>query len=136
MTQFTPFLDHSSGLEIIGQYISHGEVNIIPIRTIPDALGAAVPLENNMHILGHSESGAHHVLDRVDNIERHIDPSSPDIGAPSSCPVRSFLKVIGDDVKLEHLGRGNHGSQSIPAGNYLVTTNVQYTPQGLQRDAD
>lgn len=134
-----PFTDKASGLVFLGPPQSHGEVNLIPIQAIPDT-SKRISTENGNHVLGHSESGHHHVLDRVENIERYYDPSSPDIDVPVSAPIRSFLRVIADDVKLTHMKAENaahrHADQVIPAGNYLVTTSVQYTPVGLRRVAD
>lgn len=140
MTIKFPFTDPNTGIVYLSRPSSHGEVTFVQIESFPDSVGNSIPLESGRHILGHSESGHHHVLDRVENIERYYDTSSPDISdANISAPVRSFLRVIQDDVKLEHMkakGTHHHGEQVLPVGNYLVTTGVQYTPEGMRRVSD
>ena len=132
-----PYTCPKTGLVFTGAPIAHGEVTIAPIAFIPDAHGDTIPPLDGRHVVGHSESGNSHVLDRVEGVERYRDPSSPDVSDASEVsPVRSFLRIIGDDVRLEQLGRGNHGTQTLVPGDYIVTTGVEYTPEGLRRAAD
>ncbi|WP_287994250.1 hypothetical protein [Acidiphilium sp.] len=136
-----PYTDPMTGLVFLGPPIAHGEVTIVPIAAIPANHGPAINTEGGHHVLGHSESGHHHVLDRVENIERFRDPRSPESeNIPISAPLRSYLRVLADKVALKHLkpesNPERHGDQELPPGDYLVTTGVEYTSQGLRRVAD
>ncbi|MEM8615347.1 MAG: hypothetical protein AAGF20_00275 [Pseudomonadota bacterium] len=136
-----PYTDPETGLVFTGPPIAHGEVTIVPIAALPETIGDTIPTENGAHILGHSESGHHHVLDRVEDIERYYDPASPDIGdIQISAPVRSFLNVLVERVAIKHQKPESHpqrhGDQVIQPGSYLVTTGVQYTPEGMRRVID
>ncbi len=137
-----PYADKKTGLIFTGPPEAHGEVTITPILALPLALGAAIPPNGTVHIVGHSESGNHHVLDRTDDIERWRDIMLADdvLDENDVAPARSFLRVIGDDVRLLHQksegAAHRHGDSSVKAGAYLVTTGLQYTPEGLRRVAD
>lgn len=136
-----PYTDSKSGLVFTGPPIAHGEVTIVPIQAIPENVGEAIPPEDGKHIIGHSESGHHHVLDRLDNIERFQDPTSPDASNVTiSAPVRSYLRVLSEKVRIKHMKpetqADRHGDQALPPAEYLVTTGVEYTPQGLRRTID
>lgn len=136
-----PYTDPASGLVFTGPPIAHGEVTIVPIAAIPSGHGPAIPTEGGRHVLGHSESGHHHVLDRVKNIERFRAPDSPEAeNIPISAPLRSYLRVLADKVAVKHMkpesNPERHADQEIPPGDYLVTTGVEYTPEGLRRVAD
>lgn len=136
-----PYTDPATGLVFLGPPIAHGEVTIVPIADIPANHGVAIQPEDGRHVLGHSESGHHHVLDRVKNVERFRDPASPEPeNIPISAPLRSYLRVLADKVAIKHMkpesNPQRHGDQTIEPGDYLVTTGVEYTPQGLRRVAD
>ena len=136
-----PFTDPVTGLVFTGPPVAHGEVTVTPIAQIPDTHGDAIPTEDGHHVLGHSESGHHHVLDRIENVERYRAPDSPEAdNVPSSAPLRSYLRVLADKVAIKHMkpdtNPQRHADQQFPPGDYLVTTGVEYRPEGLRRVAD
>jgi len=126
MTNIYPFTD-KDGTVYLSAPKAQGDLTYIEVENIPSGLTSISP-EAGVHILAHSETGHHHVLDRVDSVQRYQDVESE---------VTTFLKVVGDAVKLKHLrSHDTHGEHVIPAGNYKVTNGVQYTPEGMRRVVD
>lgn len=102
-----------------------GDLMIRRIDTIPTMALPSAP-ENGKHILAHSETGHHHVIEsRAAN--RFIDQTNEFI---------AWLEVA-DDTVLEHLrGFDTHEPLMIPPGKYEVRTAREYTPEGWRHSAD
>jgi hypothetical protein len=106
-----------------GNYCSQGDLNIFLIDKIPEGLTEEKP-ENEKHILAHSETGHHHVIDgnkvRVFNADDFI----------------SYLDVERESNIIHLRGFDTHETVKLPAGKYRISRQREYTPKGYRRAAD
>jgi len=103
-----------------------GDVLIIPIRTTPPPLGEKLPLDESGEgvILAHGEATGHkHFL-------RGRDVGLWELAGGD--PATRFCRVGGGAV-LRH---EEHGKINIPAGNYLIRRQREYTPEALRLVGD
>jgi hypothetical protein len=102
-----------------------GDLMIRRIDAIPSGLKRAEP-DGNRHVLAHSETGHHHVIE-ARGAERFIDE------------MNSFIAYldVADETELRHLRDfDTHESLSLPPGKYEVRNAREYTPEGWRRSAD
>lgn len=108
-----------------------GEILFIRVEDFDDAATAyktAAP-ENGRLIVGHSESGHHHVIDlaRSPNAQLLIHSTNQFIGR----------LVLGEDAEVEHLrSHDTHAPAQLPAGKYVVRWRREHSPEGLRRVQD
>jgi hypothetical protein len=105
-------------------YIAQGDLNIFPVSDIPAGMDEAQPNESGQHVLAHSETGHHHVIDgnavRVYNRDEFT----------------SFLDVK-ETAEIIHLRSfDTHAPVSLPPGKYFISRQREYTPEGFRRAAD
>ena len=106
-----------------GNYVAQGDLNIFRVDSIPEGLSEAKP-ENGKHVLAHSETGHHHVVEgnavrvyEVDEFSAYLDVEKPS--------------------NVVHLrGFDRHETVSLPAGKYRIARQREYTPEGFRRAAD
>lgn len=104
-------------------YIAQGDLNIFAITQIPAGLDELQP-EGGQHILAHSETGHHHVIDG--NTVRVFEQDE----FVSYLDVRETAKVV-------HLRSfDTHAPVSLPPGQYRITRQREYTPEGFRIAAD
>lgn len=102
-----------------------GDLMIRRVDTIP-ATAKVVEPEDGRHILAHSETGHHHVIDAA-NATRFIDETNAFI---------AWLD-IADSKVLEHLRDfDTHDPYLLPPGKYEVRNQREYIPEGWRRAAD
>ena len=107
-----------------GVYCAHGEVNIFAIDEIPDGIAAAPVDSAGRPIIGHSETGALHVIEgsAIRVVEQDAFTSYVECREPA--------KVI-------HLrGFDTHEPLTLPPGKYRVSRQREYVPEGFRRAAD
>ena len=126
-----------------GRPVAQGEVLIWLKKYAPESVLKAVAglknmqemkLENGQMILGHSESGHHHVLEpvrakvRIDKAAQALIDSAND----------TFIELtLHEDCKLVHLrGHDTHGSFTFPPGEYIRGLREEQTPAGWVRVQD
>lgn len=100
-----------------------GDVLIIPVTSIPGN-AQAIERENGRVILAHGEvtGHAHAIKDKRASLFNDAKLAA------------IFMNVSGDTpVKLEH---EEHDTIEIPAGNYRVVRQREYSPAGLRNVAD
>jgi hypothetical protein len=88
-----------------------------------------VAAENGLLIIGHSETGHHHVIemDRSPSAELLISQSNEFIG----------LLKLGESAEVKHLRDfDQHAPVHLPAGDYRVRYRREFTPAGLRRVMD
>lgn len=93
--------------------IPQGDCLLIPIRAVPEtARGQVLAPEGRHHVIAHSETGHHHVIEARGDI-RHFG---------SLDRLRAFLEVGGPaPAELKHLrDHHRHETQIVPAGAWLV----------------
>jgi len=96
--------------------IRHGEIVLRPIDVLPDNL--KIVSKSKREIVGHSESGHHHVVVSNDAVEL-LRP----IGADSQ---ELYLRVSGT-AQIEHLKTfDRHATTPVEPGLYYINTKQQY----------
>lgn len=96
--------------------VRHGEITLKPINKLPN--GLEVVSTNKQAIVGHSESGHHHVVISDGSVEllRPIGADSQDL----------YLRVSGA-ARIEHLKTfDRHETKQVEPGLYYVNTKEQY----------
>lgn len=108
------------------QPVRQGDIMFVPVDVIPDGVTKVAPESDGRHILAHSETGHHHVMEaaRVDRYE-----------------VPDDLMVFFIDVKaaadLVHLrDHDTHETIRMGEGAWRVHRQREYTPEGWRRVED
>ena len=102
-----------------GQYCAQGDLNIFAVDAIPDELSELKPI-NGEHVLAHSETGHHHVIDgntvrvfKQDDFVSYLEVKKP--------------------ATVRHLRAfDTHAPISLPPGKYRVTRQREYTIEGFR----
>ena len=106
-----------------GNYVSQGDLNIFAVADIPEGLKELKP-ENGNHVLAHSETGHHHVIDG--NAVRAYEADE----------FKSFLDVEKPSNVVHLRSFDTHETIQLPAGKYFISRQREYTPEGFRRAAD
>ena len=110
--------------EFIPPYCAQGDLNIFCVSEIPAGLNQLKAERDGNHILAHSETGHHHVIDG--SAVRVFEESE----------FVSFLDV-SEKTNVVHLRSfDTHAPISLPPGQYRITRQREYTPEGYRRAAD
>lgn len=110
---------------IANRPVFQGDVMILRIDTLPDTATPAVATAGK-HIIAHSETGHHHVVD-AGLADRFIDQMNSFI---------SYLNVA-EDVELRHLRSfDTHEPILLTPGAYIVRQQREYIAEGFRRAAD
>lgn len=109
---------------------AQGDILLRRIAELPKNLTMA-SVTNGQHIVAHSETGHHHVIEARPNV-RVLN---------SDNPLVSYLEVIEAtdqaEVLLEHVRSfDTHETISISPGVYEIRRQREYTPEGWRRVAD
>lgn len=110
-------------------FAAQGEAFIRRIETRPENL-AEIKAENGKHIVAHSETGHHHVMDAgcVSLLERTKD-------VPEG--LRILHLIVKEPTTLNHLrGTDTHEPILFDRGEYEIRLQREYTPEGYRRVAD
>ncbi len=109
--------------DFIAPYSAQGDLNIFTATVIPDDAKELSP-ENGNHILAHSETGHHHVVDG--NTARVFEQDE----------FISYLDV-SETADVVHLRSfDTHETIRLPSGKYRISRQREYTPEGFRRAAD
>lgn len=124
-----------------GRPIAQGEVYIwdqeFAPKNIMEQIGGntkELNLELGQMIVGHSETGHHHVLVPVDN-NLTIDKAA---SALISGLNELFLDLtVANDCELKHQRENHtHDGYLLPKGKYVIKIREEQTPEGWRRSAD
>lgn len=111
---------------------AQGDLLILRIEELPKNLIQQKPAEGGKHIVAHSETGHHHVVDSA-CAEYFFEESSNDADFEGQV---AYLKV-NEPVSLKHLRSfDTHEPIRIDPGLYRLIQQREYTPEGLRRAAD
>ena len=103
-----------------------GDLMIRRIDALPEGLTPSAPEKNDQHILAHSETGHHHVIE-ANTATRFIDETNAFI---------SYLEVLSP-AEIVHLrDHDTHGALSLEPGVYEIRTQREYVPDGWRRAVD
>jgi hypothetical protein len=99
---------------------AHGEVNFFRVTAGRPDLTGFVPLKpgRSGYIVGHSESGHHHILDAegVDVMERTREG------------MKVLYAIVRSPATLRQDAGDPHARQIVEPGEYIITNNVEYDP--------
>ena len=100
---------------------AQGEVNITLIEAIPSGLSEFKP-EGDFYIIGHSESGNHHVLERA--------PVDIFIGEKTHAGMQVLYATVKEPTKVRQLRDGSpHGAIDLNKGDMIrITPSIDYNP--------
>ncbi len=104
---------------------AQGELYITRVARLPDGL-VPIPAENGRVIVGHSETGHHHVM----TAERTTMYRLPE-------EIYDLFLVVNEPDTLEHLRSfDTHKPVEFTPGIYRVRRQREYIPEGWRRAAD
>ena len=101
-------------------YARQGEVLILKTEgAMPD--WPALAMENGNLIIGHSETGHHHVIERPEAVKI---VKKPDSGA-----MTILRMIVTEPTRVIHLrGHDTHAPVDLPPGDYEIRGQVEYDP--------
>jgi len=106
--------------------IAQGDLLLRAIDALPPQ-AEEVPATNGVHIVAHSETGHHHVVDAIG--VRHFRHTGN--------PLLGYLSVDADATTLRHLRSfDTHAPHTIPKGTYEMRRQREWAPEGWRRVAD
>ena len=109
---------------------AQGDILLIKIDALPKGVVAVEP-ENGRHIVAHSETGHHHVIER-----ERAGAVTTMYRLPEEI-YELFLVVEGGPTLLEHERPfDTHEPIQLGEGIYKVRRQREYTPEGYRRVAD
>ncbi len=105
---------------------AQGDVLLTTVTSIPQRFKAQTPEANDTHVVTHSETGHHHVVE-----SKHVD-----FFTSANEPFVSFLKVK-QPTDLRHLRDFDiHESIQLDPGMYRVNRQREFDEEGVRRVAD
>ena len=108
---------------------AQGDFLIIRVKDIPSNV-EPMKTENGVFVIAHSETGHNHVMERT-NVEAFVPENTKDVDL-----YELFLNVK-EPTEINHLRSfDTHETLLVPAGNYVVKRQREYTPEGFRRAAD
>lgn len=104
---------------------AQGDLLITKIDRIPET-AKPVNAEYGVHVVAHSETGHHHV----------VDANTVDYFDAANDAFVSYLRVR-EPTDLQHLRSfDTHAPLHIQPGDYQINRQREYTPEGFRRAAD
>ncbi len=109
---------------------AQGEAYIRRIDSLPEGV-EKVETQGAHHVIAHSETGHHHVMDR--NKVEVYRPTTKD----TSKATEILYLLVKEPTSLDHLRpHDTHESLLFTEGTYKVTLQQEYTPEGYRRVMD
>lgn len=105
-------------------YTAQGDLNIFSCDSLPNGIKEKSPESDGNHILAHSETGHHHVIDG--NTARVFEQDE----------FVSFIEVKKESNIVHLRSFDTHKTITLPPGKYRITRQREYTPEGFRRAAD
>lgn len=106
---------------------AQGDILIIAVSSIPKDAKPAI-VENGNFIIAHSETGHHHVIDRV----------RAEVFEAADDTFIAYIRTLGDGAEIKHL-RDHDTHETIalaPNTIYQVRRQREYVAQGFRKAAD
>ncbi|CAB4140900.1 hypothetical protein UFOVP399_11 [uncultured Caudovirales phage] len=111
---------------------AQGELTIFRIAALPEGIEPMAVTEGRF-IVGHSETGHHHVIDAAPDVEVFVRKDDP---------LTMYLRILSEDVhekkvKLRHeRGHDTHAPLTFAPGIYQINVSQEYSPEGWRRVID
>jgi hypothetical protein len=110
---------------------AQGDVMFIKIDAIPDGVTEALPEPDGNHVITHSETGHHHVMNAA-RVKRFL----PNEGQSGGGGMVSYI-AVKEPTPITHLRpHDTHAPIMFGPGNYEIRRQREYTPQGWRRVED
>lgn len=107
--------------------IAQGDVLVTRIDAVPATAIELPSTAGDVHIIGHSETGHHHVVD-AQGVRFFRAPDNPLLG---------YLGVDADRTTLRHLRNWDtHGAQVLGRGIYEIRRQREWAPEGWRPVTD
>jgi hypothetical protein len=104
-----------------------GEILFIKINKVPAGV-TELPASKEGHIVGHSETGHHHVIDDKIGEVHHYASANPLLG---------YLSVDGASADVVHLRSfDTHETLRLGRGAWEIRRQREHTPEGWRQVAD
>ena len=105
---------------------AQGELLVMRVASIP-ANAEPMKAEGEHYVVGHSESGHHHVIDR---------PRAAVFEAADD-KFTLWVRSLGDGAELRHLRSfDTHESLYLPPGDYMIRRQREYVSEGFRAASD
>lgn len=106
--------------------VAQGDLLLTRIDALPPGL-TEVPPTGRVHIVAHSETGHHHVVDAHAGVRYFRSPD----------PLISYLEVADASTTLRHLREHDtHRPHGLRPGKYELRRQREYTPAGWRMVVD
>jgi len=94
--------------------IRHGEVMLVPVDELP----TTTAVNHKTYIIGHSETGHHHVLESKTGFDAFLDEAT-----------QALYLELSEPAQLVHKKQVDaHKTLVVPAGRYRVVHKTEYDP--------
>lgn len=110
-------------MRTFNQTAAQGEIKIVRLPDSADMRGKPVAAEGERYVVGHSETGHHHVIDEVGVTVVELDRAHVPEG------MRILRAVVERATTLRHLrGTDTHEEIALPPGQYEFRIGREYDP--------
>lgn len=120
-------IENKQVVHVVNRQVAQGDVLVTRVSSLPPKVSKVTP-KDGRYIVGHSETGHHHVVIDKPGVEM-FDTENPLI---------SYLKVIDNvETTMEHLRSfDTHEPYLLKGGTYEIRRQRQKTPNGWERVQD
>lgn len=107
-------------MKAFSKVAAQGEITIRRVEQIGD--GSPLELEDERLVIGHSETGHHHVLERNDGVTVTVAKTAP-VG------MRILYAIVSEPNALIHMrGHDTHEAIALQPGMYEFRSGREYDP--------
>ena len=97
-----------------------GEVDFFIVPIIDTSRWQPLGLEDGRLIIGHSETGHHHVIEHPERVDIRVDPAPPE-------GMTILRMIVAEPTRALHLrGHDTHKAIDLAPGHYEIRTPVEY----------
>lgn len=109
---------------------AQGDFIIMRIDAIPENVVEFPANDQGHYVVAHSETGHNHVMERT-SVEAYKAKDANDID------LYELFLVVKEPTEINHLrSHDTHEALLVPAGNYKIRRQREYTPEGFRKAAD
>lgn len=115
---------------------AQGDILVRRVKSIPStAVAVSLPADGR-HVVAHSETGHHHVVEGEVRYLRTVDTGDRDDTGPTAGMV-AYLEVLSEHADVVHLRDfDTHETLRLPAGLWEIRRQREWAPEGWRRVED
>jgi len=107
-------------MKAFSKVAAQGEITIYRVDHVAD--GSPLELEGGRLVIGHSETGHHHVLERTEGVTVTVAKTAP-------AGMRILYAIVSEPNALVHLrGHDTHEAIALQPGMYEFRSGREYDP--------